>query len=192
MIFNSFLILSVYTFILMMPAYMANVGGLLFGGTTPLDLNKNSIDGDRLIGDGVTWKGLILGSLFAILISALMWFLIYDPFIYDLFPVELQQLITITISKNIFFYMFLGFLLGFGALIGDALGSYIKRRLKIKRGNPAPILDQLDFAVVALFFASFIIPLSLEIIIFVLIFTIFIHLSTNILAYLIGAKDVWY
>lgn len=171
---------------------MANVGGLLFGGTTPLDLNKNSIDGDRLIGDGVTWKGLILGSLFAILISALMWFLIYDPFIYDLFPVELQQLITITISKNIFFYMFLGFLLGFGALIGDALGSYIKRRLKIKRGNPAPILDQLDFAVVALFFASFIIPLSLEIIIFVLIFTIFIHLSTNILAYLIGAKDVWY
>ena len=48
----------------------------------------------------------------------------------------------------------IGFLLGFGALLGDALGSFIKRRMGIGRGKPAPILDQIDFLIVATCFVT--------------------------------------
>ena len=86
----------------------------------------------------------------------------------------------------------IGFLLGFGALVGDALGSFLKRRLGIGRGKPAPILDQLDFLVVALLFASLVVKFSPEFIVIAIVLTLIIHLIANTGAYLLGIKDVWY
>ena len=63
---------------------------------------------------------------------------------------NLPYYITTPIITNIPEGILIGFLLGFGALLGDALGSFLKRRLGIGRGKPAPILDQLDFIIVAL------------------------------------------
>lgn len=188
----NFFILFIYTLIFMAPAYTANMGGLFFGGGPPLDCNKNFIDGKRLIGDGVTLKGLILGSLSAMLVSLILWFFIHGLSLYSSSPLELQNLFDALNSKNILDFSFLGLFLGFGALIGDALGSFLKRRLNLDRGRPAPILDQTDFAIVALLFASLVVPIKLEFAIFVLLITIFLHLFANIFAYLIGMKDVWY
>ena len=86
----------------------------------------------------------------------------------------------------------IGFLLGFGALLGDAIGSFLKRRLGIGRGKPAPILDQLDFIIVALILVSFAVKLDLLVIVIALVLTLVIHLATNTFAYLLGLKDVWY
>ena len=90
-----------------------------------------------------------------------------------------------------------GFLLGFGALLGDALGSFIKRRIGIGRGKPAPILDQLDFVVVALLLASIVINYNTQFtaaafIAISILLTLVIHLLANTGAYLLGLKDVWY
>ncbi|HIH61482.1 MAG TPA: CDP-archaeol synthase, partial [Methanobacteriales archaeon] len=97
-----------------------------------------------------------------------------------------------TLSDDIPYGILLGFLLAIGAVLGDAFGSFMKRRFNIKRGRPAPILDQLDFAVGAMFFASIIVDFTWEIIATILIITVVLHLSANIIAYLIGLKDVWY
>jgi CDP-2,3-bis-(O-geranylgeranyl)-sn-glycerol synthase len=86
----------------------------------------------------------------------------------------------------------IGFLLGFGALLGDAIGSFLKRRLGIGRGKPAPILDQLDFILVALILVSFAVKLDLLTISIAIVLTLVIHLATNTCAYLLGLKDVWY
>lgn len=86
----------------------------------------------------------------------------------------------------------LGFLLGFGALLGDAFGSFIKRRLGIERGKPAPILDQLDFVAGALLLGSIVTLPPAEVILFVIIITIILHIFTNIIAYILKIKDVWY
>jgi CDP-2,3-bis-(O-geranylgeranyl)-sn-glycerol synthase len=86
----------------------------------------------------------------------------------------------------------LGLTLGGGALIGDACGSFIKRRLKLESGRPAPILDQLDFVVGALVFASFIVVIPVEMIVIILVISVFLHLGANIIAYLLGIKKVWY
>jgi CDP-2,3-bis-(O-geranylgeranyl)-sn-glycerol synthase len=43
-----------------------------------------------------------------------------------------------------------GFLLGFGALFGDLIESFFKRRLNIKPGKPFIPFDQLDLAIGAI------------------------------------------
>lgn len=153
-----------------MPAYIANLSGLAFGGTTPVDLGRNFPDGKRIIGDGVTWKGLIFGTITGTLVGAIEGILIWDP-VYGIV---------------------IGFLLSFGALLGDAVGSFIKRRIGIGRGKPAPILDQLDFIAGALILASLFTTITWETVAIIAVLTLIIHLISNIIAYLAGMKDVWY
>lgn len=84
--------------------------------------------------------------------------------------------------------IFHGFLLSFGALIGDLIGSFIKRRLNLERGQPAPPLDQLDFILGALVFSFIVFIPPLEIIIVLVILTPIIHLTANVIGYKLGLK----
>jgi len=187
----NFISILAYALYFMLPAYMANISALAFGGGTPVDLNRNFWDGRRLIGDGVTWRGTIIGILLGTTIAVLQGIIfMYYGDIFTLIP----QWVTIEgiIPGNFIEWILLGLALSGGALIGDAVGSFIKRRIKIGRGKPAPFLDQLDFAVVALIFASLVVIIPLTIIILILIFTIILHVAANTIAYLLGIKDVWY
>jgi len=76
--------------------------------------------------------------------------------------------------------------------LGDAIGSFLKRRLGIGRGEPAPILDQLDFIIVALILVSFAVKLNWLVVVIAIVLTLAVHLITNSIAYLLGMKDVWY
>ena len=51
---------------LIIPAYIANASAVLVGGGTPIDFGKNWKDGRRILGDGKTWNGLIVGAFFGI------------------------------------------------------------------------------------------------------------------------------
>ena len=46
----NFISILAYALYFMLPAYMANISALAFGGGTPVDLNRNFWDGRRLIG----------------------------------------------------------------------------------------------------------------------------------------------
>ena len=157
-----FLLGCLTTLYFILPAYFSNGGALAFGGGKPVDFGKSDKKGVRWIGDGVTWRPEI-GSY------------LITPIVTD-------------VSNGIL----IGFLLGFGALLGDALGSFIKRRLGIGRGKPAPVLDQLDFLIVALILVSPVVELNLFFIIIAIVLTLIIHLVANGGAYLLGLKDVWY
>nr|WP_255772502.1 CDP-2,3-bis-(O-geranylgeranyl)-sn-glycerol synthase [Methanothermobacter sp. K4] len=159
-----------YVIYFMLPAYMANISGLVFGGGRPLDMGITLSDGRRLIGDGVTWRGTAAGTLIGLFVGLIQGFL----------------------SGSVITGAITGLLLGFGALMGDAAGSFIKRRLRIDRGRPAPILDQLDFVAGALILVSPLRVLPVDYIILIMLITLVLHLSANIIAYLIGMKDVWY
>lgn len=169
-----------------LPAYVSNSGGLIFGGGTPLDMGKTDKNGVRWIGDGVTWRGLVGGTLLGTLVGAIQGYFGAD--LLSLYGDVIVTPIAVGISNGII----IGFLLAFGALIGDAAGSFLKRRLGIGRGKPAPILDQIDFLVVALLFASLVVKFTWEFVIIAIILTIIIHLIANTGAYLLGMKDVWY
>ena len=55
----------------LLPAYLSNSGGLIFGGGRPIDGGKTDSKGNRWIGDGVTWRGLIGGTLLGTLVGAI-------------------------------------------------------------------------------------------------------------------------
>lgn len=187
----NFLSLSAYALYFMLPAYLANVSALAFGGGAPMDFKKNFPDGHRLLGDGVTWKGTTVGIVIGTLIAALQGIIfMYHGDIFTLIP----GWVTIggMIPGNLLGWILLGLALSGGALIGDAAGSFIKRRIKIERGRPAPFLDQLDFVVGALVLVSLLVTIPLDMIVLILFYTVILHLSANIIAYLLGLKDVWY
>ena len=181
-----FLIGCLTTLYFILPAYFSNGGALAFGGGTPVDFGKSDKNGVRRIGDGVTWRGLFAGTIIGIITGAIQGYL--APFILPEIGSYLITPIVTDVSNGIL----IGFLLGFGALLGDALGSFIKRRLGIGRGKPAPVLDQLDFLIVALILVSPVVELNLFFIIIAIVLTLVIHLVANGGAYLLGLKDVWY
>ena len=154
----------------MLPAYLANMSALVFGGGKPLDMGVALADGKRLIGDGATWRGTGAGTCVGLIVGGLQGF----------------------ISGSVLAGALTGLLLGLGALLGDAAGSFIKRRISIERGRPAPILDQLDFVFGALLLVSPLVNLPLYYIVLIMVITVVLHLSANIVAYLMGMKDVWY
>jgi len=150
-----------------LPAYVANATPIVLGGGRPIDAGKKFADGRSIFGAGKTVQGFIAGLAAGTFVGLL------------------QGIAAGTLSR----YLALGFLLALGALLGDLLGSFIKRRLGIKRGGLAPGLDQLSFVVVALLAAS---PLALpswEIVLTIIITTLPIHLATNFGGYKLGLKS---
>lgn len=81
-----------------------------------------------------------------------------------------------------------GFMIALGAVLGDLLGAFIKRRLRVQPGRAFPILDQLDFVLGSLVLGYSFFPIgALSVILFVAV-TPPIHLATNYGAYLLGIK----
>lgn len=160
------------------PAYVSNatpvVAVKLLGKAHPLDLGATLPDGRRVLGDGKTVEGLVSGVSTGFAVGVAM---------HTLLPFLFRDLLEILLISS-------------GALAGDILGAFIKRRLGIKQGAPAPILDQLGFLAVSLLtihltygLPSFITPSTLTLL---LLFTLLMHIGTNTLAYLLGLKDTWY
>jgi len=150
-----------------LPAYVANATPVVLGGGRPIDAGEKFIDGRPIFGAGKTVRGFIAGLAAGTFVGLL------------------QGIAEGPLSR----YLALGFLLALGALLGDLLGSFIKRRLGIKRGGAAPGLDQLSFVIVALLAAS---PLALpswEIVFTIIIITLPIHLATNFGGYKLGLKS---
>ncbi|WP_457612197.1 CDP-2,3-bis-(O-geranylgeranyl)-sn-glycerol synthase [Methanocaldococcus sp.] len=153
-----------------LPAYVANATACIFGGGKPLDLGKKFFDNKRVLGDGVTIRGSLAGLFFGTLTG------IFEGIIFN----------------NILFYLKLSFLLSLGAILGDAVGSFIKRRLNIDRGKPAPLLDQLDFVIGALSLGYVVKPIPIKMILIIIFITIFVHFLANVIAYLLKIKNVWW
>ncbi|MEM3608869.1 MAG: CDP-2,3-bis-(O-geranylgeranyl)-sn-glycerol synthase [Candidatus Bathyarchaeia archaeon] len=161
------LIIEALMFIL--PAYCANALPVITGGGIPLDFGKSFIDGKPIFGRNKTFRGffsaLVVGTVVGFAENA---FLNYP--------------------NNVQGFQF-GFLLSFGALVGDLTGAFIKRRLGLAPGELLPVMDQIDFIVGALLFALPLGIVSWELTLVVLIITPPIHLLTNFAAYKLGLKS---
>ena len=98
---------------------------------------------------------------------------------------------------------FIGYVLGFGSLVGDSVGSFFKRRRGLKRegdvSSKAPLLDTLPFAIICFIFGLVLFPNQLygswqliPSMVWLLILTPIIHRSVNVLGYKLGLKSVPY
>jgi CDP-2,3-bis-(O-geranylgeranyl)-sn-glycerol synthase len=150
-----------------LPAYVANAAPVVLGGGPPLDMGKKFLDGRRIFGDGKTTHGCVGGIIAGAVIGLFQ----------GIFRAPLGE------------HILLGFMLALGALLGDLVSSFIKRRIDIERGGAAPGLDQLSFVVVALLLASPVKVPSWQVIVTLLIITPPIHLATNFIGYKLGFKS---
>ncbi|MGB9631348.1 MAG: CDP-2,3-bis-(O-geranylgeranyl)-sn-glycerol synthase [Candidatus Methanodesulfokora sp.] len=141
-----------------LPAYFANMAPVVFGGGSPIDKGRNWIDGKRILGDHKTFRGLISGIVVGSVIGLI-----------QLRPIQ-------------------GVLLSTGAMTGDLVGSFIKRRLDIPPGGNAILLDHEGFLVFSILFCFWYDPLSAEQIIFLIIITPILYEMTNFIARKLNLK----
>ena len=180
--------LVIQAFWLILPAYIANASALLLGGGLPIDFGKKWNDGNRILGNGKTWRGLFIGTFIGM--TSGFGFSIISKFAFNIdFPIKINDFTGFPLMILILFS------LCFGALMGDIIESFFKRRIGKKRGENWIPFDQLDFILGVLFFSFimsgclqflnltkenwFLASFSLYHIIILLIFTPFIHLFAN-------------
>jgi CDP-2,3-bis-(O-geranylgeranyl)-sn-glycerol synthase len=164
----------------MLPAYIPNNVAVLAGGGRPIDGGRTLGDGKRALGDGKTWRGTAFGTAAGVLVALALNQL--HPFVSDVVvadPFPLPAAVS----------------LAFGAMAGDILASFLKRRTGRQRGAAFLGVDQLDFVVVSLLLTAavatgwFLDTFTLPVLVAVLVLTPLLHVATNAIAYALGLKD---
>ncbi len=172
------------------PVFAANaLATLPRGRGPPMDFGRTAWDGRRLLGPSKTWAGFWCGTLLAVPIVLLeAWLILHAPPDLQLVPAYASSVVAA---------LPVAFLLGGGALVGDAAGSFVKRRLGLGPGARAFGLDQLPFVAVpvALGLAldpSVFVPVffSWEALLWVLVLTLGLHALFNWVGYRAGLKRV--
>jgi CDP-2,3-bis-(O-geranylgeranyl)-sn-glycerol synthase len=164
----------------MLPAYIPNNVAVLAGGGRPIDGGRTLDDGTRILGDGKTWRGTAFGTAAGIGVALAL--------------NQVHPLVSASIAAAPF-PIAAAVSLAFGAMVGDILASFFKRRTGRQRGAAFPGIDQLDFVVVSLVLTAivatgwFLETFTLPVIAAVLILTPLLHVSTNAIAYALGLKD---
>lgn len=158
-----------------LPAYCANAAPVIFGGGQPMDFGKMFFDGKPFLGSHKTFRGFFAGIIVGTLVGLLQT-LIFEQFLFQY-------------GAQFRYTVFLGFILSLGALIGDLIESFIKRRLNRSPGKSLPVADQIDFILGAFLFSLLVLPPSLPVAIIILLITIPIHLITNLGAALLRMKN---
>ncbi len=69
------------------------------------------------------------------------------------------------------------------------IGSFIKRSINVKSGDPSPFLDQLGFIIMALIFVFPLMMPEPGFVIILILTTLGIHWLSNALGYLLGLKE---
>ncbi len=158
-----------WTVVYILPAYVANSAPVLFGKDgTPLDFHKTWIDHKRILGDGKTIQGSLGGIFSGIVTGVIIGYLM----------------------NNIGLYATLGVALSVGCVLGDILKSFLKRRAGIETGAELVLIDSWDFLVGAVLLGYFILPITLEQFLILLVITPIIHRVANVFAHWIRIKRV--
>ena len=167
-------------FLLILPAYIANSVPVVFGGGQSIDFGKKFVDGKPVFGKSKTIRGLasgiVLGSVAGIAIAT------FAGSFY---------LASLAVNQKIL----LGVMLPLGAMAGDLIGSFVKRRLSIPSGKPSLVLDQLFFLFVALLFGVLAFNelqyfIKWSGLVFLIVLTYVLHAFFNALAHKLKLKNV--
>ena len=121
--------------LLIIPAWVSNSVPVVLGGGPKIDGRFRAWDNRRVLGDSKTVNGFLSGITFGTAVGAVA----AASFGNDYLPM-------LGVSQKVG----LAVLLAFGAMAGDLLGSFIKRRRGQPPGYPSLVLDKLLFLYVAL------------------------------------------
>ncbi len=157
----------------------ANKIPLLNQWNTPLDLGLHYRE-KRLLGNNKTWRGLCFG----VLIATITFLLQRYAYIHFSWIEHFAGPINYgTVS------LWLGPLLGAGALIGDAIESFFKRQANVTSGDAWFPFDQLDYIIGGILLSSLVVRLSPAENITILLVWFSLHLISSYIGFLLHLKD---
>ena len=136
-----------YSFFLLLPAMIANM--------TPVLLKMKYLNtpiNENLFGKNKTWRGFIG----AIIIGSLSYFL-------------LVKLNFVNSANSFYLIVLVGFLFSLGAIGGDLIESFLKRKMNIKAGESWVPFDQIDYILGMIILTFYFYHYSFNQIIFLLI-----------------------
>ncbi|MFA5107062.1 MAG: CDP-archaeol synthase [Patescibacteria group bacterium] len=143
----------------------------------PVDGGRKLL-GQPLFGEHKTWRGFLVGTLSGGGIFILQ-----------------QAVYAIPSFKYLSFFdypdipSYYGFVIGFGALFGDLVRAFFKRRFRLAPGARWLPFDQIDYIIGGLVFASFYVQLSVQIVIMSIIVGFAVHVIANHIGYYLKIKD---
>ncbi len=177
---ESFAFFVLKCFYLMLPAYFANMAPVIVKKINlfdfPLDFNKK-LNNKPILGSHKTFRGVIFGVVFAIIAAYIQFLLYRGGFFRNLSFFDYEN------------WLLLGFLMGFGALAGDAVKSFFKRGAGIKPGHKFIPFDQIDFVIGAYIFVATFFELTIKIFIVSLLLTFVLHTIVNHIAFYMHIRN---
>ena len=195
--------------IFVLPLWFGNAAPTILGGGAPIDGGRYWRDGRRILGDGKSIRGFWMGTLVGGIVGGFIGWLslliplpialnsdlvlriIYQDFLESGIIIDLLSIIDIRefLSNSIILGFFTGGLLAFGGLIGDLIGSFIKRRSGIERGHSFIFLDQLGFLVLGMVFVYPLIPWPIDYFLVQVPITFILHIVANLFGYFTGIQE---
>jgi len=167
----------------LVPAFIANGAALLSMKIKPLqflaipvDLGRKWFDKRRIIGDSKTFRGFIFGISSAIGSGIVIFYT--------------SKYFGIDIFSSLNYSLLIGTLMGFGALLGDTVKSFFKRRMGLKEGKNLIFFDQLDFLIGAILISLPLTHFPASFILIMISATFVLHILTNVIAFYSRLKKV--
>lgn len=136
---------------------------------TPLDFGLK-VRGKRLLGPNKTWRGVVVGTFLA----AFTGMVIYA---------------ASTVDYGVNSFIIGAAAMGLGALLGDAIESFFKRRFHIAPGHSWFPFDQIDYIVGGLALSYLFLHPSLGLMLGVVVVYFGLHIVASYIGYLLGLKD---
>lgn len=145
----------------------------------PIDANK-TWHGKPILGPHKTWRGIVSGIIAATLT---LWIqqLLFAQFDWAVFVSAQVNYATLPV-------LIVGPLFAIGALGGDALKSFFKRRVGIKSGKSWLPFDQLDYIIGSILVLLLFVTLTLSQYIWIFIIWFVTHLIVSYIGYKLGLK----
>ena len=144
----------------------------------PIDFGKK-LGGKPVFGGHKTYRGFIFGILAAILIAFLQ---------VELYRRGIFRSISY-IDYGSACFICIGAILGFGALFGDLVKSFFKRRLNVRPGKRWIPWDQVDYSLGIIVFALFIKPMTFWMVVTMLIAGPALSILTSRIGYLLKMRE---
>lgn len=162
----------------MAPVFAAKISWLR-PYSMPLDAGRK-LGGYRILGKNKTWRGLLAGIIVATIIFGLQQVIMLQSpeFLKFLHPLQYASLPTLLVGP----------LFGLGALLGDALKSFFKRRIHIPPGKSWFPFDQIDYIVGSMVAISPFIRLSLLEYLVALVLWLGLHLVSVYVGWLLKIR----
>ncbi|HSH18295.1 MAG TPA: CDP-archaeol synthase [Candidatus Saccharimonadales bacterium] len=171
----------------MVPAFIANGAPLLAARmpliqkwNTRLDFGKR-FHGRPLLGSHKTWRGLVSGMVVA---TVVLW-------LQQLFAAHFNwtSLFTGGIDYPALPTLILGPLFGLGALGGDAIESFFKRRRGTRSGGSWVPFDQIDYIIGAVLVSLPFVVLTMRQYVLIFVIWFLMHLAGSYVGWRIGLKE---